>query len=291
MTHQRLSAKLNNDGRIEAMAIQQASGDSISDIMPEVMGRLMGFDMGAARGAWIYYAIPHRDVTVWRRRLPIPNGAWRGLGLVPNAFPIESFMDEMAHLAGKDPLRFRLEHLPQNEVGERLRGVLEVAADRAHWGRGLPRGHARGIACCFYDGTVVAEVAEISLNRDSGKIRVHKMTVAMDCGRAVNPNQVMAQIEGCVVMGTSAALLEEITVKDGAVTAGNFDSYPLLTLSEAPEVESILLDAPDGRPRGVGEPPIGPIAPAIGNAFFALTGLRLRQLPMTPERVKKAMKA
>jgi isoquinoline 1-oxidoreductase beta subunit len=289
MTHHRLSAKLNGNGRIEAMAIQQASGDSISDIMPEMIGSIMGFDMGAVRGMWIHYAIPHRNITVWRRRLPIPTGAWRGLGLVPNAFPIESFMDELAYMAGINPLQLRLDHLPKDTIGQRMRAVLQAAADRADWGKTLPKGRAQGMACCFYDGTVVAEVAEVSLNERAGKIQVHRVVVAMDCGRAVNPNQVIAQIEGCVVMGTSAALIEEIVVKDGRVETGNFDQYPLLTLAEAPEVEAILLDAPDGKPRGAGEPPIGPVAPAIGNAFFSLTGVRLRQLPMTPERIKKAL--
>jgi isoquinoline 1-oxidoreductase beta subunit len=187
-------------------------------------------------------------------------------------------------------LQFRLDHLPKGVLGQRLRMALRTAADRAGWGKAVPAGRARGIACCFYTGTVVAEVAEISLNRETGRIRVHKVTAAIDPGRAVNPNQVVAQVEGSVVMGTGAALIEEIVIRDGRVEAGNFDQYPLLRLSEAPEVEAILLEAPDGRPRGVGEPPIGPVAPAIGNAFFVLTGVRLRQLPMTPERILRALK-
>jgi isoquinoline 1-oxidoreductase beta subunit len=172
-----------------------------------------------------------------------------------------------------------------------LRVALKAAAERAGWGKTVLSGRARGVACCIYTGTVVAEVAEISLNRETGKIQVHKVTAAIDPGRSVNPNQVVAQVEGSIVMGTSAALIEEVVIRDGRVEAENFDQYPLLKLSEAPEVETILLEAPDGRPRGVGEPPIGPVAPAIGNAFFALTGVRLRRLPMTPERVKKAIKA
>jgi isoquinoline 1-oxidoreductase beta subunit len=132
-------------------------------------------------------------------------------------------------------------------------------------------------------------MAEISLDQDSGRIRVHRVVAAVDCGRTINPNGAAAQIEGAIVMGTSAALLEEITVEDGGVPAGNFDRYPLLRMAEAPDVETILLEAPDGKPRGLGEPPIGPIAPAIGNALFALTGVRLRRLPMTPDRVKAAL--
>jgi isoquinoline 1-oxidoreductase beta subunit len=138
-------------------------------------------------------------------------------------------------------------------------------------------------------GTIVAEVAEVSLNRNTGQIRVHRVVAAMDCGRVINPDGAIAQVEGAIVMGTSAALIEEVTVKDGRVEAGNFHQYPLLRLRDAPDVETILLEAPDGRPRGVGEPPIGPIAPAIGNAVYALTGVRLRRLPMTPQRVKSAL--
>jgi isoquinoline 1-oxidoreductase beta subunit len=111
----------------------------------------------------------------------------------------------------------------------------------------------------------------------------------MDCGKVINPDGAVAQVQGAVTMGISAALLEEITVKDGRVEAGNFDRYPLLRMGDAPEVETILLEAPGAKPGGVGEPPIGPIAPAIGNAFFSMTGKRLRQIPMTPKRVKSVM--
>jgi len=112
----------------------------------------------------------------------------------------------------------------------------------------------------------------------------------MDCGRAINPDQVRSQMEGCIVMGASTALIEELTVKDGRVQAGNFDEYPLLTMAEAPEIETIILETPEAQPSGCGEPPIAPIAPAIGNAFFSLTGVRLRQLPLSPARVKGALR-
>lgn len=289
MTHHRLSARLDGNGHIEAMALEEASGDSIMELMPKAVGMLMGFDPGAARDAWIHYDIFHRDVTVWRRKLPITTGQWRGLGLVPNLYPIECFMDEMSYAAGKDPIRFRIAHMPKNEMGERMRRVLNAAADRAGWGKTLAQGRAQGVACCFSAGSVVAEIAEISLDKNTGRIRCHKVVAVMDCGRAVNPNQVKAQMEGCVVMGLGGAIMEELTVKDGQVQALNFDQYPIPTMWDAPDVETILLDAPDGRPRGAGEPPIGPIAPAIANAFFALTGKRLRRLPMTPERVKEAL--
>jgi len=287
----RFSAALDDKGRIKAMSVQHASGQCLEGSMPKFVSRVAGFDFGASNGIYITYHAPHRHTVTWAHRLPVPTGPWRGVGLFPNTFAKESFMDELAHAAQADPLQFRLDHLPKGVLGQRLRVVLKAAAERAGWGKTVPAGRARGLACCIYTGTVVAEVAEISLNRETGRIRVHKVTAAIDPGRAVNPNQVVAQVEGCIVLGTSAALIEEIVIRDGRVEAENFDQYPLLRLSEAPEVEAILFEAPDGRPRGVGEPPIGPVAPAIGNAFFALTGVRLRQLPMTPERVQRALKA
>ena len=156
-------------------------------------------------------------------------------------------------------------------------------------GISLSSGRGRGLACVFYHGTVVAEVAEVSVDRSTGKINLHRVVAAMDCGRVVNPNQVRSQMEGCVVMGASGALKEELLVKDGRIEAGNFDQYPLLTLAETPEIETLLIEPADADPSGVGEPPIAPIAPAIANAFFALTGVRLRRMPMTPERVKQAL--
>jgi isoquinoline 1-oxidoreductase subunit beta len=291
ITHTRFSATLDERGHIKAMSVQQASGPSLEGSMPRFVTKAIGFDFGAANGVYITYNIPNRHTTVWTHKLPILTGPWRGLGISPNTFAKESFMDEMAHAAGTDPLQFRLDHLPKGAMGLRLRAALKAAADRGGWGEAAPSGRARGIACCIYGGTVVAEVAEISVNRGTGNIRVHKVTAAIDPGRAVNPNQVTAQVEGAVVMGTSAALIEEIIVKDGRVKVENFDGYPLLTMKEAPDVETILLESADGRPRGVGEPPIGPVGAAIGNAFFALTGVRLRYLPMTAERVRKAFGA
>jgi isoquinoline 1-oxidoreductase beta subunit len=290
-THHRLSATLDGRGRIEAIIHEQASGDALFGAFPKPVGRILGFDFGSTRGAQIPYAITNVETMAWRRPIPIPTGAWRGLGLMANMFAVESFIDELAHAAGVDPFQFRLAHLPDDALGQRMRAVLMAAADRAGWGSSQPAGRAQGVACGTDGGTVVAEVAEISLDQDSGRIGVHRVVAAVDCGRAINPNGATAQIEGSIVMGTSAALIEEITVKDGRVQAGNFSRYPLISMAQTPDVETILLEAPDGKPRGLGEPPIGPIAPAIGNAFFALVGVRLRRLPMTPERVKAALRA
>lgn len=288
MTHHKLSARLNG-GRIEAMRWQEASGDSVLGLMPNSVARVLGFDPGAASGAWISYDIPQRETRVWRRRMPLATGQWRGLGLAPNVFAIESFMDEAAHAAGKDPLQFRLDHLPINADGRRTAAVLKAAAERAGWGTSPPVGRGRGIACCSYHGTVVAEIAEISLDEAAGRIRVHRVVAAIDCGQTINPNQVRSQVEGCVVMGASGALMEELRVKDGRVEAGALEEYLLFTMADTPEVETVIVNRTDRKPSGTGEAPIAPIAPAIGNAFFALTGVRLRQLPMTPQRVMAAL--
>ena len=221
--------------------------------------------------------------------MPIRTGQWRGLGFMPNSFAIESFIDEAAHVAGRDPLEFRLDHLPDDADGRRMAAVLNAAAKRAGWGEALPAGRGRGLACCFYHGTVVAEVVDISLDEATGQIRLHRVVAALDCGRAINPDQVRGQVEGSIVMGASSALMEELTVEDGRLAAGSLANYPFVTMMEAPEIETIILETPDREPSGTGEPPIGPIAPAIANALFALTGVRMRRLPMTQERVLKAL--
>ena len=289
LTHHRLSAALNGGGRIEALLHEQASGDALFGGFPGPVAKIVGFDFGSTRGAQIPYGIANRDTTVWRRPMPLPTGSWRGLGLMANVFALESFVDELARAAGADPLQFRLDHLAEDDLGQRMATALNAAAEQAGWGGSLAEGRAQGIACSSDGGTVVAEVAEVSLDAETGRIRVHRVVAAVDPGRVINPDGARAQIEGSIVMGTSAALLEEVTVEDGRVQAGNFDRYPVLRMSEAPDVEAILLEAPDGVPRGLGEPPIGPIAPAVANAVAALAGVRLRRLPMTAAQAKAAL--
>ena len=160
--------------------------------------------------------------------------------------------------------------------GNRLRGALELAAAKAAWGTPPPAGRARGIACHASFGSYVAEVAEVSVEK--GKVRVHRVTCAVDCGVVVNPDTVEAQLEGAVVYGLSAALRGEITVKDGAVVQGNFDDYEPLRMSEMPAVSVHIVPSTEP-PGGIGEPGLPPLAPAVGNAIFALTGKRLRRLP------------
>ncbi len=290
-THHRLLARLGN-GKVEAMEHHQASGDVLFSFFPQIARTAVGADFGATRGAMIRYGIPHRRVVAHRKDLPVRTGPWRGLGLLPNTFAVESFMDELAVALEQDPLALRLSLLPGDTWGRRMKAVLTAAAEKGGWGTPAPQGRARGIACCSDVDTVVAQVAEISLDRASGKISVHQIALAMDCGLAINPDGIRAQAEGGVMWGVSSALIEEMRVEKGEVQPRNFDAYPLLTIKDAPNVDVTLLDTlGDGKPRGVGEPPMGPTAAAIGNAFFHLTGKRLRQIPFTPERVKAALAA
>lgn len=275
-THHVLRARLE-DGRIQAIEHAQASGEVAFGFLPGFVEAVMGADFGAWRGAMLPYAAPHVHTVAWRNDLPLRTGWWRGLGLLANTFAVESFIDELAHAAGADPLQFRLNHLPDDQRGQRLRAVLVKAAEQAGWGTPAPAGRARGVACCADAGTVVAQVAEVSV--EGGRIRVHRVTAAVDPGLVINPDGASAQTQGAIMMGLSSTLLEELTVRDGAIEAANFDRYPLLTMSEAPEIEVALLESGE-TPHGMGEPPIGPVAAAVANAVFALTGQRLRRLPL-----------
>jgi len=276
-THHRLRAVLTGDGRIYAMEHLQASGQVAFPFLPSFMGTVMGADFGSWRGALIQYTVPNLQTIAWLADLPVATGWWRGLGLMANVFAVESFIDELAHAAGIDPLEFRLRHLPQNEKGQRITNALRTAAAKASWGSPLLPGHGRGIAVSYDYGTVMAEIAEVSVEKD--QIHVHKFTAAADPGLIVNPDGVIAQTEGGITMGVSAALQEEVILKDGALEASNFDRYPILRNTEAPEIQVELITSGD-KPFGMGEPPIGPVPAAVANAVFAAVGKRLRQLPL-----------
>ncbi|WP_375770610.1 molybdopterin-dependent oxidoreductase [Archangium gephyra] len=275
-THHVLRASLES-GRVQAFEHQQASGDVLFSLIPEAAAVVLGADPGSWRGATIRYALPHRRVRAQRVKLPVPTATWRGLGLLANTFALEGFMDELAHAAGEDPLAFRLKHLGEDELGRRFRKALEAVAKRAGWGSPTPEGRARGIACSVDAHTVVAQVAEVSV--ESGRPRVHRITCAVDCGLVINPDGATAQVEGGIMMALSSTLSERITLKDGQVEEENFHAYPLLTMREAPEIDTLLMGEGD-KPLGMGEPPLGPVAAAVANALFTLTGKRLRTLPL-----------
>jgi isoquinoline 1-oxidoreductase subunit beta len=280
MSHHRLQAVVDQDGRIQAMKHELGSGDILFAFFSPLLTAVFGADIGVSRGARIQYDVPNVETVVWRRKLPVKTGSWRGLGFLPNVFAVESFIDEMAHAAGIDPLQFRQMNLPDTERGCKMGMVLDAAASSAKWGSSLADGRAQGLACGYDYGTSVAAVAEVSIDHEMGKIRVHHITSAMDCGLVINPDGAKAQMEGNTMWGVSATLLEEVRIENGCIALNNFDTYPLLTMKEAPTVEAILVDTGGQEPTGVGEPPIGPIGAAIANAVFSLTGERLRNLPL-----------
>ena len=229
-------------------------------------------DMGAARP---HYAIDDTDVRAVAPPEHLRTGAWRSVAASQHGFFVESFIDELAHAAGRDPVEFRSELL---EEEPRHRAVLERAAQMADWGTRPPEGRARGVAVVESFGSIVAQVAEVGLDAD-GAIRVYRVDAAVDCGFAVNPQQAMAQIQGGIVFGLSAALYHQITVRDGAVEQRNFPDYQMVRLANAPHVNVEFVD--NGGPiGGLGEPGVPPVAPAVANALFVLTGQRLRSLPL-----------
>lgn len=269
-TYNRLSAAIDGSGAPVAWHHCIASQSILA-----WLGRpTTGADSTSVEGASdLPYAVPNFLVDYCRLDAPVPVGAWRSVGHSQNVFVVEAFWDEVAALAGVDPLEFRRRYVRDS----RLRGVLDLAAARAGWGSALPSGRFRGIACSANYGSYVAEVAEVSV-RD-GSVRVHRVVAAIDCGQVINPDTVRAQVEGSIVYGLSAALYGEITHQNGRVVQGNFNDYPLLRFPEMPMVEVHIVPSGEA-PGGVGEPGTPPIAPAVANAVFAATGTRIRRLPI-----------
>ncbi len=279
----RLDAALGADGTVLALRACVASQEITRPYGARSGVRLARFDVRKSSVEGLFdqpYAFGALQVTHQLARHAVPVGYWRAVGHSHNAFFLEGFVDELAHAAGIDPVAFRERLLAGNE---RALAVLRLAAARSGWGSapgvaadGAPI--ARGIALHRSFGSIVAQVAEVSLS-PSRAIRVHRVTCAVDCGLAINPDGVAQQMESAVVFGLSAALHGEITIVNGRVQQGNFDSYRALRLAEAPEVVTHLV--PSGEPpEGVGEAGLPPIAPAVASALFSLTGQRLRRLPL-----------
>jgi len=244
-----------------------------------------GMDPTSAQGAGDYfpYDIPNVLVDYVNNNPGVPCGFWRSVGNTQNGFILEGFVDELAHAAGKDPYEYRRQLFSKPHAA-RLRAVLDLAAQKAGWGKPLPAGVHRGIAAHFAYGGYCAQVAEVSVARD-GKVKVHRVVAAIDSGWIVNPGNAVAQIEGAIFYGLSAALYGEITVKNGRVEQSNFHDYPILRMDEMPKVEVHILEG-KGEQGGIGEPGTNPIAPAVTNAIFAATGKRIRKLPIRPEMLR-----
>ncbi|MDR3455079.1 MAG: molybdopterin-dependent oxidoreductase [Rhodoferax sp.] len=274
-----LRAALDGQGQVQSLRIH-SSGDAITPrwmarAIPYLSGPLDLPDKTTDEGLFDQpYGFEHQHMAHVATRMGVPVGFWRSVGHSHNAFFIESFMDELAAQAHQDPLEFRRRLLQR---APRYLAVLDLAAAKAGWGAALPPGHARGVALHASFGSIVAQVVEVSVQ--DGAPRVHRVVCAIDCGTVVNPNIVAQQIEGAVIFGLTAALYSRIDIQAGVVQQSNFPTYPMVKLAQAPQVETWIVPS-ERSPSGVGEPGVPPLAPAVANALFMLTGQRARTLPL-----------
>jgi isoquinoline 1-oxidoreductase beta subunit len=279
--HCRIKAGLDKDGRLVGWEHKLAAPSVWSRVNPQFVKN--GVCPDAVSGVWdMPYSIPNQLVNYVMVNLPIPVGFWRSVGFSVNAFSVESFMDELAHAAGKDPVQFRLANM---EKGSRPYNILSLLAEKGRWDSPAPNGRARGVAVNSCFESFAAHMAEVSVN-PKGIITVHKVVCAIDCGTAVYPDAIRAQAEGGVVMGLSTAFHEKVRFENGGVKTANYDEYPVLTMSEVPEIE-VHIAKNNLKPGGVGEPVLPSVAPAVANAVFKATGVRLRELPFQRELLIK----
>jgi isoquinoline 1-oxidoreductase beta subunit len=272
----RMRAAFDADGRVTAFSLRTAGpslANSFGSGLPE--GKLDGSSVSQMRDTRYKPADAFRVDWV-RVDQPIPMAPWRSVGATQNGYFMECFVDEVARAAGKDPYRLRRELLAHDA---RALKVIDTAAEAAGWDTPLPEGRARGMAYVESYGSLCAEVAEVSL-RD-GQPVVHRVVCALDCGSVVLPDGVRAQVEGGVTMGLSTALREQVRIENGRAVNTNFDGYRLARIGDAPErIDTVIIESGEAM-GGVGEPPLPPIAPAVANALFALTGKPARRLPLS----------
>jgi isoquinoline 1-oxidoreductase subunit beta len=292
-TSQRIEAGLDGHGNLIGWSHKAVAGSILKDIAPQFikdgvdimsLWGLVDFP-NAPDGNKILYEIPNFYLEFLLSALPIPVAPWRSVQNGPNAFVVECFIDELAQAAKKDPLAFRLQLLKENP---RAQKVLQVAAEKAGWGKALPKGQGRGIAQHHCFGTYVAQVAEVSVNEKTGALKVKRVVAAVDCGMAVNPDTTKAQIEGAIIMALSTVFKEEVKFAKGGVKSANFDDYSLIRMSQVPEIEVYIITSKE-KLGGIGEPGVPPTAPAVTNAVFQATGARLRRIPLTPDRILAAL--
>jgi len=275
-TYNKLSAGIDSDGKLTTWK-HAIAGDSILTRVVPFGGLLFSKDPTSIEGADnLPYQIPNQKISYARVEAGIPVGFWRSVGNSQNAYITECFIDEVAALAGKDPVAFR-----QNLLGKqsRYQAVLKLAAEKADWGGTLPAKHYQGVALVKSFDSYVAQIAEISIQPKTLRVLVHKVICVVDCGIVINPNAVEAQMESGIVFGLSAALDGNISINNGRVEQTNFNDYPVLRMPEMPEIEVHIIKSAEP-PGGVGEVGTPPIAPAVANAVFAATGKPVRQLPI-----------
>ena len=241
-----------------------------------------GLNASGAEGAF-GYSVPNLLIDHAMRNPHVPAGFWRGVNLNQNAIYLESFIDEVAHATRQDPLALRRKLMANHP---KHLAVLNAVAERVGWGKQAPAGVFRGLAQIMGFGSYVAACAEVSVS-DEGVLKIQRIVAATDCGHAVNPQQIEAQVEGSFAYGLSAALYGECTVKDGRIEQENFHTYPVVRMEDMPAVETIVMPS-GGFWGGVGEPTIAVAAPAVLNAIFAATGKRIRDLPLKNHSLKKA---
>jgi isoquinoline 1-oxidoreductase beta subunit len=293
ITQCRMQAALDDKGNVTALHMRISGQSILAGVSPQSMrdGKdpvvFQGLNPGGPEASFAYAAIPNLLIDHAMRNPHVPPGFWRGVNLNHNTIYVESFVDEIAHASGQDPLALRRKLL---EKSPKHLGVLNAVAQKVGWDKppadvGGQRVH-RGLAVTHGFGSYVAACAEVSVARD-GALAIHRIVAATDSGHAVNPQQIEAQVEGSFVYGLSAALYGECTVKDGRIEQTNFDTYPVLRMKEMPKVETIVMPT-GGFWGGVGEPTIAVAAPAVLNAVFAATGIRVRELPLRHTSLKKA---
>jgi len=284
----KLTGALDASGNLTGLKMRISGQSILATVNPNGLqnGRdpitFQGLNPTGAEGRF-GYAIPNLLIDHAMRNTAVPAGFWRGVNNNQNAIYLECFMDELAHAAGQDPLAFRRKMLGGSP---KHLAVLNAVAEKAGWGTPTKPGIFRGLAQHMGYGSYVAACAEVSVS-DKGQVKIHRIVAATDCGHAVNPQQIAAQIEGSFAYGLSAMMHQEITIAGGKVEQENFDSYPCLLLDEMPAVESIVMPSGDFW-GGVGEPTIFVAAPAVLNAIFAATGKRIRDMPLKNHDLRKA---